>query len=914
MYRKRPTEDGVPTHVVKLDYSKLDINSFFDFAAQDPVVAAAHPMPPDSGSEHFYKAFRDISASNPRVLSNIMYKYWAFENRDDPLVQAFPGRQIESTVQRIQTTRVTIDPHMAEASVRGTPARIISSTSESDNTVMLYYAQGVKFDRYAVEEDDGATMFGLQVMNLIANMHAAINHHIVSVAIQTTPSFYFSAEQISPSLRVPQTETEFVYLWRQLVNIFGKPQKTMSTILRMHADVMARQNQRPDRIIVPSSKFNVLFGGDRGRFLYVNSGGEAAQKQNESTGAVLPGQVMNLLGLEAITTVACELNSGYGESARVLTSSDFRTGSIFVHLKQFSMLQLVDQRAIFDEVASPSWYTNQDDHYPYFNTVANDISIIQPGETGPSGPVWKGLEGLPNRPLLSAFTGMEGGFKDSDDRQRKASASLDKIRREFVNRRIVPPGDPDDQTQLKRWKTVSPLLAWNPNLKCLYPALTLGEMPDFLEADKRDMELFMYMFESKLFEGVAFDYDSGDPSDMEKFWVNFSKLTWAHPKLLEKNNETPEYGDEIKDQAHRFDEKESWKAATEEYEKFRKNHPRSSEETAIAAAVKVMSYHTEYDDMYKQVEEKYSTLSSRSKYANDILFRQPIGAPFFKKCRDNNIFVPFSGVIVRLSEKSEATTPVLLASGKIGESYVQPRGELMSLAQESKQGILEMGVHVGARIVDNTKFMPMPFAITGAVNVSSGGSGDKFMVEHAEVQNALGSTYEERMNNIALGHANPAMKALREKLLNRPENCGRYTNLAIFQGNKCSKQGGFPQVIDITGRFHARSFVPFISAGHPVLMERGEQLFPGSVFHAWALDADKVFRVRPDGDMQIVPEKMSYIEIAETRRNNTVAALADSLHFNRFGIPERRQGIHVRGERIPGKMREQDECNVYATN
>lgn len=915
--KKRYSDSGTPTHIVKLDYGKIDLNDFYDFVATEPALASAHPKPPNSGAEYFNKVFRDISASNPKIIDRIMYNYWAFLQREDPLMKAFPSRYLESTVQQVHTTRVVIDPQMAEVSVRGTPARIISSHTESDNVRLLYYAQGLKFDMYAVEEPEGAEMYGLQMMNLVANMEAAIKHHIVAVAIQTTPSYYLAPSRLSGTLRVPETGAEFVYLWRQLTNIFGKQQKTMATILRMFSDVMARQNERPDRIIVPSSKFNVLFGSDRSKFLYTNSGDEAEQKKVAATGVILPGQVANLLGLRAIPTAASEINSGYDESNRVLTSSDFRTGSIFVHLKQFSMQPAAKQKALWDTVLSPSWYSNADDEYKYYNTVAHDISFIPPGDYGYEGPIWRGLEGLPNRPLLHAFTGMYGNIPATStfetEIKSRATASRRKVADHFFKRRVTPP-DMNGNDDVS-WRKVSPLLAWNDKYKFLYPATVLGELDLVLSADRKMMELALDIFEDRLFEGVNEKDGVPDAGDNSiKYKENIKRITWAHSETLRGMTVTNNtFGPNQK-----FDEKEAWQAAIKELNSdFQSKNPGATPEQTVAAAISCI-YEFMKDESANstesQVEKRFvEGRSERKKVARKLYFKQPIGAPFFKKCHDNNIFVPFSGVIVRVSERSEATTPVLLAAGKVGESYVQPRAELMSFAAESKQGFEEMGVHVGGR-VEKKKFMPLLFAITGAINVSSGGSGDKFMVEHDIYQNALGSNYLTRMGNINAGFENPALVELRKELLNRPENCDRYTNLAIFQGTECGKIGGFPQAIDISGRHHARSFAPYISPSSPLLQEQREQMFPGSIFHAWALDADKVFRIRPDGELQIAPDEMSYIQLAESRRNNTVAALADCLHVNCRGVFERRQGIHVRGERIPGRMREMDECNVYVQN
>jgi len=627
--------------------------------------------------------------------------------------------------------------------------------------------------------------------------------------------------------------------------------------------------------------------------------------------------VANLLGLQAIPTAASEINSGYDESNRVLTSSDFRTGSIFVHLKQFSMQPAKKQKALWDTLLSPSWYSNADDEYKYYNTVAHDISFIPPGEYGYEGPIWKGLEGLPNRPLLHQFTGRNSKFADHaaflSGMEKRAYESRRKVSDHFFKRRVTPldvNGGEDD-----RWRKVSPLLAWNDEYKFLYPATHLGELDLVLSADEKMMELALDMFEARLFEGVNEKNGVPDnPDESAKYNENLKRITWAHSKTTKGMTIT--YDNSGQDR-YTFDEETAWEAAQEEFLYFESANPGSTKEQAVAAAVECI-YRVMKDDSATSTESRVKAKfvegrSERKKVAREIYFNQPIGAPFFKKCHDNNIFVPFSGAIVRVSERSEATTPVLLAAGKVGESYVQPRAELMSFAAESKQGFEEMGVHVGGR-VEKKKFMPLLFAITGAINVSSGGSGDKFMIEHDVYQNALGSDYDERMRNINAGWTNPALVELRKELLNRPENCDRFTNLAIFQGTECGKIGGFPQVIDISGRHHARSFAPYILPSSPLLQEQREQMFPGSIFHAWALDADKVFRIRPDGDMQIAPDEMSYIQLAESRRNNTVAALADTVHVNCRGVFERRQGIHVRGERIPGRMREMDECNVYVQN
>jgi hypothetical protein len=258
---------------------------------------------------------------------------------------------------------------------------------------------------------------------------------------------------------------------------------------------------------------------------------------------------------------------------------------------------------------------------------------------------------------------------------------------------------------------------------------------------------------------------------------------------------------------------------------------------------------------------------------------QPFCSQFFELCHHRNVTIPFSGITVRVSERSEMHSVVAVAAEQLGKTFTTVFAPISWSDGPTKQGADQLVIRTGTTLPDSKAIFPLMRCLGGPIDRENGGSGDRYMVD-------LNDRIPARRGDLA---------EWSERYVNAPEQQGRHTNFFFFQGTKVAR-GIFPNVINLTGS-HANQpdlMRPYIN-DPDMLGPDDQQHYPGAAFNAWVLSAKERFKtsiVRPPA-----PDGESFNSLRGTLMNSAMAVVADTRLPNHKGEPEWYPGNHLRGPR-----------------
>ncbi len=849
----------------------------------NPMLAAAPKY--EAGVQKFITWFRDFARNHPTQYADIIEMYRIELAGPDRLIRRFRQVRVPLGVMSVEYTNFSIEHGPSELSVRNTPARIISAVEEGGAVHLSYYAQLKRFDLYALGLVEGVEDYQNGMIQVLSNLNASQKFHILKATFENTPCFYFTPEYINAGMRMPRTMHDCLENIEQHFNCFGKPTLTPEVILALAGTVMARQDRIIDSIVVPISKYDAFVRKGRiDRYCYEMSGDMARANQEKLTGALpADGSIADTIaGTEVITVPLLESNTINNTSTRILTA-EVCSGGHAVFLKDFDALEPAKYISSMERIGVCSWQSGKYDWYKYHEAMMRDMRWHATPMVGGVPDFSDGVSGRLNRTLLYNFLGANSNSQDQRQLMEHHFA--------YINTRDPsrePSGDEDEDVVDHRCAKIDDTLIYHPERKIWYPWGVIGEASGDLSKDIY-FELSYETLALRLREGSDTVGDAQFNNNAKRcLGTNHLAFSMDYMKdLADIGSGVPTY---VSGELDKYDEEK----LQARIKKDKDNH------TLLHIATYPLEENPDFMRRWEATKEIFDPYVRTA--ARLFLTAEPSQETFFL-LDQNNIANRFSGVIADFSELSDASTPVILAPGILGEAYTHPLAKRTVLAGEIKEGASEMGSFVGARIIDDRNFLPLLFGVGGRVIA---GSSPGFMADLLPLTDRNGDPVERISDN----HGNDFFNRWRRDNLNNPRNCPENSKLALFQGMNAGSanagRGDFPREISLLAFWRMGEVQPYMRESSD-FDQRDEQMFPGAAFLAWLLQP-RTFFANHTIDSGMPVQKYSYANIVECRRSNTIAPRMDTVRYvSHSGKYELATGNHIRGPRTP-EMVYTDQC------
>lgn len=960
---KRGVSHGI-THILPMD--KTDVLSrgegllTFAYNNQHLLPEKYRLSAPEysKGEEIYISWFQDQVKNSPKLLDIFFFNQWLRILSEDPFTRHCTRVAVDSTELQVVWTEFIINREIAPLAVEGTPAQILSSTTQNGILHLKYFAQGDKFDMYALPTPEGRAKYERQVRNRHANLMAAVTHNICKSAIPQSLSHYLTPRKITSGTRLPQTVLEALEVMALTFNGFGKTNLSYESLIAHYCEPLIREGRNASVLVLPVASRGTLIQGRRARYIYAESGSNAKNNLANDTSAGMETGTESIAGLKVITMPLHEVNAD-------ILRDDCTTGSQFIFHKEFADSTTPDKfKSAWDLVSTCDWASNTWSDYHWAKIVGKEPRFI-PGTIEGNTTTYRGNQGTINRELLTSFYGramtddqyrffQENNDSSKDDFEAAVNGLDQKIKDaktdQSLEAHFVRCNTKNPKT-VDQFNRIDPLMVYQPHKKILYPATFIGELPEAQNPDSTYLMAYKTLA-LRLKEGLSKDdledpYESG--GELKKsVWNNAQRCMFgnslafnAPTKVISstakelgadtnawnytggpKNPKKKSGDDSYSEFAHRIN-----------VETFLKGLKDSGEQVTNEAHVLVNSIassevfppfgpNEEIDeedskiyglsDMARRWQQTEIFPDEFMKIAARLYLMQPICPQFFERCAQNNVFSPHSGVVLRVSEKSKMITPVLAEDGQFMEMYYHAMPDKIYGSGENKTGMGESGLFTAARVKDAKSILPLMFAIGGELSQQNGGCGSGFMTDLLKFpeDDQEDESGEQMIPRVIIDMKDPVLDAWRRRYLNCPEQCGRNTNLFFFQGSKVG-QGHFPRAIDITGHHRRELFAPYMLESKDY-QELDEQLYPGAAFNNWFLNADNAYRTKRAKVPENPPDCFSYEDIRHLHSNNTLAARVETRCIDFRGNLVIKKGCHLRGDRLPG-MVEMDQCQVSSS-
>ena len=813
----------------------------------------------EEGMPKFITWFRDVIRNYPKVYNDIIYMYTTELFGRDRITNLFPPTRVGLGLLNVEFSRFEIEHGPSEPSVENTPARIISAKTESGSISLSYYAQMQPFDYYAMSLPGGLQRFEQGWTQVLSNRNAALKYHILRVPIENTPCFYFNPNYLNSGMTMPLTAEDCILNMENHFNAFGKEDKTPELILAEAGLIFSRADRVISKVIVPISKYDAFIHNGRMQRYFYDVSGPAATQNREAMTNTLPADASlgdSIGGIELLSIPLLEVSATRSRTSRILTA-EICTGGHAVFLKDFHGLDAKNYLSSWEEIATCSWKTNQYDWYPYADTVQRDLHWNPTVRNGGVPEFGDGVSGRLNRVAIHNFLGRSN---DSDEQITNL-----KKRYAFINTKFP--------TSNKMRHKMDPVMIYNPERKIWHPWGAIGEASNWLSDD----EFLLLSYKT-----LALRLQEGGAAFGSPDYKNNALRCLGERHVLAPGFDVPPKLDALGTTGS-YDESDF---QNDIGANTSKNHTEAHFEVYPPSKNQDLVRRWTWIDenIFDQFENAAAKL---------FLLAEPSQETFYL-FKVNNVANPFSAIIADFSEKSDVSTPVFLAEGQLGESYLHDMAPLTTGGAENKEGGVEVGSFVGARIKDDRDFLPYLFGLGGCVQ---SGSTNGFLIDNLPSVNNYGEKYPP-----FLSAEHEGLEKWRRNYLNQPDNAPDHSKLVFFQGANAGSancgRGDLPYLISLMFFFREPEFVPYMSRSAD-FNERQEQMIPGAAFQAWMLQPHRFFTTRAMSEF-VPTEKYSYAEIVATRRSNTLAPRIDTVRYTANGKFEATKGIHIRGERVPG--------------
>ena len=835
----------------------------------------------EDGVQKYITWFRDFATKYPTIFPQIIKMYDVELNGPDRISRLFKDVKLADGDMSVRWSTFRIEHGPSESAVRNTNARVVSAVEESGVTHLSYYAQMKQFDLYGLGLKEGVEDYERGLIQVLYNLNAALKYHILKSTLEHTPCFYLNPDNINAGMRLPRTLHDCLENMEQHFNCFGKPTMTSEVILALTDTIFARQDRTIDRVIIPISKYDAFFrNGRTERYFYNMSGSDARTNQDEMTGA-LPASAEiadNIAGVEVISIPLLEKNTVGSKSSRILTA-EICTGSHAVFLKDFDALDAAKYLSMHEQIGVCSWTSNKYDWYKYAETMRRDLRWTPTAMVGDVPDFSDGVSGRLNRPLLMNYLGGLTTRNEKFDVKTESDQQQATVAKRFVSINTKSPVGDD-----KKCKRMDPVFIYNADAGVWHPWGVMGEAAEELTED-RFFDLTYETLALRLRESGGNIGDASFNNTVTRcLGQNQFKLTVE--QLTDLNAPVPTSSLGV---ASTYDERDFAELTTE----------KDANHTAAHIAVYPLANNPDFVRRWNATSELFDPFVRAA--ARLFLVAEPSQETFFLMDK-NNIANRFSGIIADFSEKSDASTPILLSGGRyVGEKYVKPLGKVTTVSGETKSGASELGSFVGARITDDRNFLPLLFALGGKVTT---GSSNGFMVDLIPVKDRFGKRV------IVTNPRDTLFRSWCRENLNRPDNCPNNSKLVFFQGANAGSancgRGDLKMEFSLLGRVRFAEVAPYMYESAD-FDQQEEQMIPGIAFHVWLLEPNSYFS-NPSIERGTPLNKYSYAEIVDGHRCNTIAARADTVRYvsnnDRFELAT---GNHIRGPRTPG-MVYTDQC------
>jgi len=324
-----------------------------------------------------------------------------------------------------------------------------------------------------------------------------------------------------------------------------------------------------------------------------------------------------------------------------------------------------------------------------------------------------------------------------------------------------------------------------------------------------------------------------------------------------------------------------------------------------------MSHNTQYHDFIHHImvsppcsiskqtgapthlERRYEEASTRDTFMMAVIrlvLLTTISLQAMYKWSDNNIAIPFGGMIMRPFETQIMHSQIAMGSLQLGKNFFSGFDNTVGMDQFAQHFEIQAFFHHTPWVAEKNGYHVMPFTRGGAI---VGGKGNK--------------PVNSRRGARVLYGENLSMEAQRVKThyLGDGELMGDYSNFHVLQCYNTAVEGNLRRHADIRGRYHEEDFTCRLENSDDFL-EQDDIHYDGQFV------INEVFGFSRQPRL-MNPKNASFEQYLQLRAHNHLCSQTTQTYFNEMGVEVEMISSHLWKTDLPGMSQVTQSLSMVAT-